>query len=296
MGRVYDAWNRAEAENLEMVRGSGEAVHETESPSASAHSPELLNHANTHGQTKATASGPCSNRTSRLQQPWNPDRNRLVFLDGNGNGHPGPVTEQFRGVSSRLYQLRQAHPIASILISSARSREGRTFVAVNLAHALVQQPGKRVLLIDADLRNPGIHKLLGTQAEPGLSDYLAGNVDAPSVIQKGPIKGLFLIPSGAVTIDAAELLANGRLKVLLERAAGFDWVVIDSPPASAVCDASIMAEVCDGILLVVEATKTPSEMAERVVQQFRNRPILGAVVNRSDAFHSHREDTIRSHK
>jgi len=89
---------------------------------------------------------------------------------------------------------------------------------------------------------------------------------------------------------AAELLANGRLKGLLERAARFDWIVLDSPSASTVCDASIMAEVCDGVLLVVQATKTPSLLAEKAIQQFAGRPILGAVVNRSDLFRPYKRN------
>jgi protein-tyrosine kinase len=285
MGRVSDAWKRAEAENLEVVSSAVEAVRAADTPSCASPSPGFLNEVTGRARPEVIAAPFHSNQASESQEQWTPDAGRMVFLNGNSIGQHEAAAEQFRGVSSHLYKIRQARPITSILISSARSREGRTFVAVNLAHALAQQPDKRVLLIDGDLRNPALHSFLGTQSEPGLSDYLAGKVDAPAVIRRGPIRGLYFIPGGAVSNDAAELLANGRLKGLLKRAASFDWVVVDSPPTSAACDASIMAEACDGILLVVEATKTPSDMAEKAVRQFRGGSMLGVVVNRSDAFH-----------
>jgi len=281
MGRVSDAWNRAEAESLEVVGSSTEMREpDLEARSTASATP----HDDVHADDTNSFAASRNNQPTPFPREWNPDRHRLVFLNGNGNGHYGLVAEQFRSVSSQLYKIRQTRPVASVLISSPMSGEGRTFVAANLGHALAQQPDKRVLLIDGDMRKPALHRYLGTGAEPGLSEYLAGKVDAPEIIQRGSIRGMFFIPSGSVTSDAAELLANGRLKNLIERAVRFDWIVIDSPPAGAFCDASIMAEACDGVLFVVEATKTPSALAEKTVQQFGGRPILGAVVNRSDLF------------
>ena len=285
MGRVSDAWNRAEAESLEVVSSSTE-VSEPDLKPLPTPSATPLGDAPVEDIKEYTA-GIRNNPPTPFPKEWNPDRHRLVFLDSNDNGHHETVAEQFRSVSSQLYKIRQARPVASVLISSPMSREGRTFVAANLGHALAQQPDKRVLLIDGDMRKPALHKYLGAGVEPGLSEYLAGKVDASEIIQRGSIRGMFFIPSGGATLNAAELLANGRLKSLIERAVRFDWIVIDSPPASAVCDASIMADACDGVLFVVEATKTPSALAEKTVQQFGGRPILGAVVNRSDLFRSY---------
>lgn len=290
MGRLSDAWNRAEAENLEVVGSSAGTVCEPDpkpNTTSSVRPPDdvALN------ETRSFGPEIHSNQPMPFPREWNPDWGHLVFSNRNGNGdrHYEAVAEQFRHVSSQLYKIRQNRPVASILISSAMPGEGRSFVAANLGHALAQQPDKRVLLIDGDMRKPTLHNLLGTSAQPGLTEYLAGTDDASTIIQRGSIRGLFFIPSGAPTADSAELLANGRLKSLLERAARFDWIVIDSPPTNSMCDASIMAEACDGVLLVVEATKTPSVLAEKAVQQFVGRPILGAVVNRSDLFRSYRK-------
>ncbi len=288
MGRLSDAWNRAEAESLEVVGTSTGAVCEPDLKQCPAPSAETGEDTST--DLKGFSVGTRGNPPTPFPREWNPDRHHLVFLNGNGNGREGAVAEQFRSVSSQLYKIRQVRQVASVLVSSAGAGEGRTFVAANLGLALAQQPDKRVLLIDGDMRRPALHKYLGTDAEPGLSEYLAGRVDVPAIIQRGPIRGLFFIPSGAARLDAAELLANGRLKGLLERAARFDWIVLDSPPAGTVCDGSIMAEACDGVLLVVQATKTPSALAEKAVQQFAGRPILGAVVNRSDLFRPYRRN------
>src|SRR5579872_3373132 len=288
MGRLSDAWNRAEAESLEVVETSPGAVCEPGAKASPA--PSVETHEDAGTEAKGFSLGSRNGAPTPFPREWNPDRNNLVFLNGNGNGHHKAVAEQFRSVSSQLYKIRQSRPVTSVLISSAAGAEGRTFVAANLGLALAQQPDRRVLLIDGDMRRPALHKYLGTECEPGLSEYLAGRVDVPAIIQRGPIRGLFFIPSGGARIDAAELLANGRLRGLLERAARFDWIVLDSPPTSTVCDASIMAEACDGVLLVVQATKTPSVLAEKAVQQFAGRPILGALVNRSDLFRPYKRN------
>src|SRR5271169_1779016 len=112
---------------------------------------------------------------------WNPDPNAVVFE----NADPFfPGAEQFRTLRSRLYRIRESQPLQTILISSAIPAEGKTLVATNLAHAMVRQRGCRVLLIDADLRSPRIHTLLGAPATPGLADYLQGTASEFKVAQR----------------------------------------------------------------------------------------------------------------
>jgi len=215
---------------------------------------------------------------------WSPDASRLLFQNNNGK-HIAAI-EQFRNVRSRLWQIRQRQPFSRILVCSARPKEGRTFVAANLAHALVRQKGRRVLLIDGDLRNPGLHTYLGASREPGLSNYLAANADRSEIVQSGSIRDLSFIPSGAPSPEAAELLSNGRLEVLLKDCGNYDWIVVDSPSLATVCDASILSDVCDGILLVVEAAKTSIDLAERVQREF-DKPMLGVVLNRLNGAGNH---------
>src|ERR1700675_598863 len=151
-------------------------------------------------------------RTARV--PWNPDTKTMLFF---GGADQALGKEEMRTLRSRLYQLRERKPLKKILITSALPKEGKSFVAANLAQVLVQQRGRRALLIDADLRAPRLHESFGSVLQPGLSDYLLGERDEISVIQQGPMENLFLIPGGRPVSNAAELVANGKLKALMGR-------------------------------------------------------------------------------
>jgi capsular exopolysaccharide synthesis family protein len=211
---------------------------------------------------------------------WKPDATMLFF---NGDDSVRG-TEEFRTLRSRLYHMREKMTLKKLLITSALPKEGKSFTASNLAQVLVRQHGRRVLLIDADLRGPRLHLMLGTKASPGLSDYLQGKSDEFSIMQRGPMENLFLIPSGDEISDPAELVANGRLKFLLQRVeALFDWIIIDSPPAVPVSDASVLAKSCDGVLMVVRSNATPVDMARRAREEFPEQALVGVVLNGTDS-------------
>jgi len=191
--------------------------------------------------------------------------------------------EEFRTLRSRLYQMREKMPLKKLLISSSLPKEGKSFVAANLAQVMVKQHGRRALLIDADLRGPKLHDCLGAPNTPGLSDYLMGQADEFSVMQRGPMENLFFIPAGTTVTTPAELVANGRLKFLLSRVESlFDWIIIDSPPAVPVSDASLLANFCDGVLLVVRSNVTPFDVARKARSEFRDKQLVGVVLNGMD--------------
>lgn len=211
------------------------------------------------------------------QMDWKPDLGTVLFM--NGSDHVRGM-EEYRTLRSRLYHLREKMPLKTLLIASALPKEGKSFTAVNLAQVMRRQHGRRVLLIDADLRGPRLHLMLGTTQEPGLSDYLQGKSDEFSVIQRGPADNLFFIPGGTAVEDPADLVSNGRLKVLIQNLNQlFDWIIIDSPPAVAVSDASILAKACDGVLMVVRSNSTPADMARRARQEFTDEALVGVVLN-----------------
>src|SRR6267143_5397281 len=213
--------------------------------------------------------------------PWSPDPRTMLFLNGDDNARG---SEEFRTLRSRLYQSREKMTLKKILVTSALPKEGKSFTAANLAQVLVRQHGRRVLLIDADLRGPRLHLMLGTGASPGLSDYLKGEKDEFSIMQRGPTENLFFVPSGQQISDPSELVANGRLKCLLQRVeALFDWIIIDSPPAVPVSDASVLAKACDGVLMVVRSNATPVDMARRARQEFPDQALVGVVLNGTDS-------------
>jgi capsular exopolysaccharide synthesis family protein len=188
--------------------------------------------------------------------------------------------EEFRTLRSRLYQIREKQSLKKVLVTSALPKEGKSFVAANLAQVMVRQEGRRALLIDSDLRGSRLHEALGTSSSPGLSDYLLGEKDEFAVMQRGSMENLFFIPSGRSIGNPAELVANGRMRFLLNRVEPlFDWIIIDSPPAVPVSDAGLLANYCDGVLMVVRSNATPFDVARKARQEFRDKHLIGVVLN-----------------
>jgi protein-tyrosine kinase len=213
-----------------------------------------------------------------VQAKWHLDPLNSVFLNSRP-GEGGP--ERFRTLRSRLYKIASTRKLKKVLITSGVAAEGKTFVASNLAQSIIQQPELRVLLIDADLRSSRLHLLFGTQSCPGLSDYLRGDADEYAVIQKGSGENLFLIPGGILASNPSELLLSERMKQLLNTVTTvFDWIIIDSPPTLPVHDASVLAEMVDGVLFVIRAGSTDAEIVKRTAAEFQGKNLLGIVLNR----------------
>lgn len=212
---------------------------------------------------------------------WSLNPATMIFASPRGENQKSRMgSEEFRTLRSRLYQIRERQPLKTLLISSALPAEGKTFVASNLAHAFVNQHERSVLLIDADLRLSRAHLMLGAPARPGLTEYLLGEVDEWGAIQRGPYDNFFFLPGGKQVGNPAELLSSNRFRDFLARVAGiFDWVILDSPPAVPVADASLVADLCDGVLLVVRSANTPYDMAQRATQEFREKHLVGVVLN-----------------
>jgi protein-tyrosine kinase len=211
------------------------------------------------------------------QMEWKPDLGVMLFMNGDDNARG---TEEYRTLRSRLYHMREKMTLKTLLVTSALPKEGKSFTASNLAQVMVRQHGRRVLLIDADLRGPRLHLMLGTTPSPGLSDYLQGRNDEFSIMQRGPMENLFFIPSGSGIEDPSELVGNGRLKMLLQRLEPlFDWIIVDSPPAIPVSDASVLAKACDGVLMVVRSNATPADVARKARQEFPDQCLVGVVLN-----------------
>lgn len=298
MSRIHEALKRAEQERVASQsahlsresadRGITTSAIETVAPSSNTFSPEIASPAasptvvSSQVQTEVLPEnlhfeGIWAN-CSKTQ--WKPDAHMLVF--GNSDPfHPG--AEQFRTLRSRLYRIRESQPLQTILISSAIPAEGKTLIATNLAHAMVRQHGCRVLLIDADLRSPRIHTLLGAPATPGLADLLQSGATELEVIQRGHEPGLCFIPAGNHVTHPSELISSDAMKRLLTRLkSAFDWIIIDSPPALPVADASVLGGICDGVLFVVRAKMTPSETSQKACKELRDAHILGVVLNTAD--------------
>ena len=216
---------------------------------------------------------------------WHLDPDVNVFINSALTAHG---SEQFRTLRSRLYQMRSSQSLRTLLVTSSVAAEGKTFVTNNLAQAIVRQPDRRALIIDADLRCSRMHVPLGAPASPGLTDYLRGEVDEMAIIQHGLEGNLCFIPGGNAVTNPSELLSNGRLRTLLDRLSPvFDWVILDSAPLLPVADSSVLAEIVDGVLLVVRAGQTPAETAQRACQELQGRNLVGVVLNAVGPHHAY---------
>jgi capsular exopolysaccharide synthesis family protein len=208
---------------------------------------------------------------------WKSDSALRISLAGDSGKIVG---ERFRTLRSRLYQIAGTRTLRRVLITSSLPAEGKTFVATNLVRSIIRQADRRVLLIDADLRAPRLHAALGAPSSPGLSDYLRGEADEYAIIQNSVANNLCFIPCGSRVSNPSELLLSDRMKVLLDCVTpAFDWVILDSPPSLPVHDASSLADLCDGVLFVVRAGETDHEVAKKGSTEFREKNLLGVVLN-----------------
>lgn len=284
MSRIHEALKKAEQERAATQGGAAQANFATapvSDPSVYQEAPPSTLPPVTNGTPGMPAfSSPFSVDSLLARCPqveWKPDLGKMLFMNGDDSARG---TEEYRTLRSRLYHLREKMTLKTVLVTSALPKEGKSFTASNLAQVMVRQHGRRVLLIDADLRGPRLHLMLGTTASPGLSDYLQGRNDEFSIMQRGPMENLFFIPSGTGIEDPAEMVGNGRLKILLQRVEPlFDWIIIDSPPAIPVSDASVLAKTCDGVLMVVRSDETPSDVARKAREEFPEQSLIGVVLN-----------------
>jgi len=231
----------------------------------------------------------------------NGDRPRSKLLKrASGNGHEkrielvaqhlpkSQVSEAFRALRTALLLSQADHPPQVILVTSALPREGKTTAAANLAVTLAQL-GDRTLLIDADLRKPGIGRLLslGTGKYAGLSSYLAGVSSLDLVtIQHSAIPNLSAIPTGPLPPNPADLLSSHKLtEAIAELRTKFKFIVLDSPPIMAATDAVILSVKADGVLLVVRSGETPKEAFTRTRDLLLSVKchLLGVVLNAVDS-------------
>ncbi|HXM93114.1 MAG TPA: CpsD/CapB family tyrosine-protein kinase [Candidatus Dormibacteraeota bacterium] len=282
MSRIHDALKKAAEERASQPPASSSQtfVDVTEGISRSAQAWNELDIAPTNGSGNAgkQPSFRFEQLLKRCAHPkWALDPRMSVF---GGTDSKKIGAEPFRTLRSRLSQIASTRMLKRILITSSVPAEGKTFVAANLAQSIIRQPDRRVLLIDADLRASRLHVALGAPSRPGLTDYLRGEADEYAIIQCGPDENLCFIPGGNEVSNPSELLPSDRMRHLLDVVTPmFDFVIVDSPPATPVHDPSLLADLCDGVLFVVRAGVTDVELAEKAVAEFREKNLLGVVLN-----------------
>jgi capsular exopolysaccharide synthesis family protein len=196
------------------------------------------------------------------------------------------VAEAVRAVRTNLMFMGTDRKLGRILVTSPGPEEGKTFVATSLAVAMAQS-GKRVLIVDTDLRRPRMHKVFdGSDASAGLTVAIAGQARVEDLVQSTRVSNVSVLCCGPIPPNPAELLHTRRFAELLDRlAASFDLVVLDSPPLGAVTDAAILSRVVDGTLLVVRQGKTHKAALSHAARQLTDlsSTLLGVILNDTDS-------------
>ncbi len=214
-------------------------------------------------------------------------RNELItFTDPKS-----PVSEMFRTLRTNLQFMGNNKKVQSVLITSTLPGEGKSWTSANLAVTFAQA-GKKVVIVDCDLRKGRQFSIFNVVARPGVSNYLSGVVnegevrdadDISNFIRKTDIDGLYVIPAGDVPPNPAELLVNSRMsQLLLDLKSQYDIIIFDAPPALLVTDATILARMVDTCMIVVAHQETKMDNLNKVQKAIKNvgGNIAGVVINK----------------
>ena len=195
------------------------------------------------------------------------------------------MAESYRALRTSLLLTSSGAPPKTILVTSALPQEGKSTTSINCAIVLAQKES-RVLLIDADLRRPSIHKTLGLGPKIGLSDVLTGNATLQQAIVRSPVvPSLFILAAGTPPPNPAELLASSHMRdILLALREQYDYIVIDTPPTLSVTDAVIMSTGADAVVLVIRSGQTTKQALRRSRELLMrvNARVAGVLLNAVD--------------
>ncbi|UJF34315.1 CpsD/CapB family tyrosine-protein kinase [Paenibacillus hexagrammi] len=208
----------------------------------------------------------------------NKSKQHNLILQMNPSSH---ISEEYRTLRTNLTFSSVDTELKKILVTSSIPGEGKTTTLANLAVSYAQE-NRKVLMIDADLRNPSLHQFFLKSNRIGLTSLLANKNSAPDIILDTDIPNLSIIPSGPVPPNPSELLSSMRMQALLEKLVDeFDVILIDSPPALAVTDPQILSTMCDGVLFVVNHGKVKRQFAKKAIAKIEQvkAKILGVVIN-----------------
>ena len=197
---------------------------------------------------------------------------------------PGsPIAEQFRFLRTKIIRPSQGEVPKTILITSALQGEGKTFAACNLAVAIAQSLDEHVLLVDADLRSPRVHRIFNLDnAKNGLSTFLLQKDSLGSLLHKTEISKLTVLPAGQETEQPVEILSSQRMKSFIAEVRDRypDRIVIfDSPPVKLAPETLVIANEVDGIFLVLKRGSTPREDVKNTMEYFDKEKFKGVIFN-----------------
>ena len=212
----------------------------------------------------------------RKKQPKQAFRHLITKLNPRS-----PISEQYRTIRTNLQFASVDSDLRSILITSSGPSEGKSSTTANLGLVFAQQ-GKKVLLVDADLRKPTVHYTFRVDNRIGLSSVLVGEADYLSATDASEIPNLDILSSGPIPPNPSELLGSKAMQHFIEQAKEtYDLIIFDTPPVLAVTDAQVLANIVDGTLFVVRSKVTDQESAKKAKELLEpaKAKLLGAVLN-----------------
>ena len=192
-----------------------------------------------------------------------------------------PISEQYRTIRTNIQFAAVDQEMQIIMVTSAAPGEGKSTTSSNLAVVMAQQ-GKKVLLVDADLRKPTVHYTFNQTNTFGLTNVLMKKIELNEAVNSTDVDNLYVLTSGPIPPNPAELLGSKMMKeLLLQIRNEFDTIIIDTPPILAVTDAQIVANSCDGTVLVISSGKAEIEDAKKATEmlQSSSSTLLGAILN-----------------
>lgn len=203
------------------------------------------------------------------------------------------IAEQFRRLRTHIFRERPEDPPRTILVTSATSEEGKSFVAANLAITIATKFDSYAVLVDCDLRKPSLSQLFGMDGARGLSDYLQGHSDVSELLVKTSIDKLSLLCGGAGYEMPVELIGSKLMHDLIVDLKGRykdRYIILDSPPILATTEPNILSPLVDATILVVRSDSTPRDSIQQALKQLDKNNIIGVVLNdvefKTSAMHS----------
>jgi receptor protein-tyrosine kinase/non-specific protein-tyrosine kinase len=193
-----------------------------------------------------------------------------------------PITEEYKKLKSMLIRETKANFLNTMMITSAINSEGKTLTAINLAINIAQEIDHSILLIDADLRNPMIHKYLEIQHPYGLTDYLTSDIDISEIMVRTDIGKLVVIPAGKRSNNPVEILSSYKMKHLindLKHRYVDRYIIIDTPPLLPFAETITIGSYVDGVIFVVKEGHAQMKAIDEALGLIKNLKILGVVFN-----------------
>jgi Mrp family chromosome partitioning ATPase len=223
---------------------------------------------------------PASNGAGQLE--WSPSilkARRVVAALGND-----PLADPYKVLGIQVRRRLHERGWRVLGVTSPGRGEGKTLTAINLSVSLAMEPDQTVLLVDADLKRPGVACILGLYGRPGVVDHLAEGVPTDRLVVRPGLGRLAVLPAGRASLESAELLGSSKMARLLADEAGRDaatLVIVDMPPVLDGADALACAPSVDAVLLVIEAGRTRTDHVERALQLLQGTPVIGTVLNKA---------------